>query len=1327
MKLLLFFFYFVEFIGYLFDHNLQLSDVPDNVQLQKDSDINLMEVLESLAPVPSEEVVAIKPKGEGIERFRRRVEPASGVSSLPDLPDLPAPQENNSIFSQRAFSDSGVTPPSGEGEWDSGHAASSKTKKSEITGEDASGSGEGSGVVEQRTPKPVEQDEPVVLKPSNSAAASDSQEEGSSLAPASDASENFTSELQPPPVAIPHNAENKPTSDAVAGAASFNAAEPEEAYSAQQVSLGNKNALNQANNADKETAAVPAPTAEAQQTGSSSDHSSESSGVSEGAHPVPSADANNEQAASGSGETSGSGLNADELAFIAGLQKAKEQQKTAPETPKRTKLPGSVGNDEDDSDDDSDDESGDVSGEQSDSSASGAQEDKTTSSGSDESQDVEGHRRSEASQTSKEEEDEEEDDDASSDGSGSASGDNDEYDDDDDEDDSEDSSADETEKRDTIVDVASGSGVSFLSGVGQSDSDEGSSESSGEDDEPEDALPGSVGEVNDIAKLESKPAQPEVAPGFTFSSGSGEALPSNAKKVASSGSGLPSVGKGKDSVVKSVQDRTQAKPSTLSPESGEAELPGSVGGISDIAQLESAAHEDADTDASGSGDSTPRSFSTEESLLQQVLPSASSGSGESEKQEESLPGSIGGQFTINEARDSSNSGSGEEAVKIVSPGSGVGAGESSKTLSHVAVESLAQESENSGSGSVEQLSGSGTDDDLQSLASSLEDETLPGSVGAVGPNLMTMASPENKAGSGMADQSGSGSEVGSGVQEEDDLMKTFHFADSSGSGSGQVEKDHSAVKDSMERMKTPPKLTAFANQNGVSQTANSTIMAQTKPANEKIEDSSGEFGLLQSLQPAQGSGNAEEPLPGGFGNGDSADIQSLAGSGGEDASGFTYHSGLGSFLDEAFSASGSADNDMVSDLSGSSNSGSGKFSSDSNDYQIVSKKDYAPTASASASASAEQDSGSSSGSASKPLKIVKHTNLPTPKKVGTGISSATLAASASGFSSSGQSDSGASALPGSVGIEESFSSSGSAIFDTSASGFIPNIADFPQEDLLNTEDTSGSGSEEVNVVESGAGEGSGAQSSGDEGLEETIARSHTGKVKPTSFNLDSELQADIVPANFGKIPISVGSGSSYGLGSGTGIDYGSTSDVLSGSAGSGTLELTPATSPSDAIVNLFGSTFSPADKEADKESSSSIVASSDEGSTVKHVKQGKNRHQIPISGDDEIAPLPLEDKEQVRFYLSFQKYLNLSCRVSITKLYKVTIEMTSNELYFYVALFLFQYCVIENLAFSLGTFLIERVKTDKERSNLLHFFKSLSFFYSYSHLTLSFYFTINSE
>ncbi|XP_032220168.2 uncharacterized protein LOC5519451 [Nematostella vectensis] len=48
-------------------------DVPDNVQLRKDSNINLMKVLESLAPVAGDEDAGLQPASEGIERFRRQL------------------------------------------------------------------------------------------------------------------------------------------------------------------------------------------------------------------------------------------------------------------------------------------------------------------------------------------------------------------------------------------------------------------------------------------------------------------------------------------------------------------------------------------------------------------------------------------------------------------------------------------------------------------------------------------------------------------------------------------------------------------------------------------------------------------------------------------------------------------------------------------------------------------------------------------------------------------------------------------------------------------------------------------------------------------------------------------------------------------------------------------------------------------------------------------------------------------------------------------------------------------------------------------------------
>lgn len=1231
-------------IDSIYFHHLtpQLSDVPDNVQLQKDSDINLMEVLESLAPVPSEEVVAIKPKGEGIERFRRRVEPAGAVSSPPYLP------KPNSIFSQRQLSDSGAVPSSGEGEWDSGNAASSKTKKSVIAGEDASGSEEASAAVEEAVDKPVEQEKPVLVKPGESDNTAGSAVESSGVPPAvsSAATESLS---QPPPVAISQHSVDKETSTATSTAA-FNAAEPE---------LAGK-ALSQASNVSKEALS----TEETQKTNPTIQAVPAATGSGEGAHPVPSPDVNQGNAASES-ENSGSGLNADELAFIAGLQKAKKQQSTEGKTQQKTKLPGSVGNDADDDRDDDDNESGDENGDESDSSASGSQDDEAAASGSAESQDAEAIQRSEVKQSSEEDtpgEDKNHDDQES--GSGSA----DEEDDEEEEDDSGESSADEPQRKDTVIEVASGSGVSFISGVSRSESDEGSSESSGEDDEPETDMPGSVGQVKDIEKLEKKTATPATVPSFAFSSGSGVATLSNVQP--GSGSGEGSVPKSQDSVVEPLKEQT--KTASLAG-SGEGELPGSVGGIADTGKLESQAVANSGASqnlaSSGSGDfpsNTSNSVITPgESLLQQVLPDVSSGSGVSDKEEESLPGSVGGQVNLDESQLSSNMGSGAEAVKIVNPastvqheGSGVatsedGSGESSKAFASIPLDSIVEASYSSGSGSDLQLGGSGAMDKFQSLEiPSSDDETLPGSVGAVGPNLMTMASPENKAGSGAADQSGAGSGAGSGMQDELKTMKEFSFTDSSASGSGQVEKSDNETKSTTVRTKVEKPVKVLNNENKTSKKTNeTTVIAQTKPTDNKNVDTSGGFGLglgLESLEPSSGSGLADELLPGGFGYGDSADIQSLAGSGGEDASGFTFQSGFGSnLMNKGISASGSAYADSMSD-SGSGNSGSGTLS-EADESETLAKKDYAPVASASAaaSASAEQDSGSSSESGYEALPVVKHTYLPTPKRVGKGISSTTLAASASGSSSaSGLSDSGASALPGSVGIEESFSTSGSAVFDTtttlnggSGSGILPKIVDFPAAGLFKTEESSASGEEVVNLIESGAGEGSGVQSSGDNGVQETIQRSQTGKAKTFSFNLNSGLQTDPLSDTLAKIPINlgVGPGSSYGLGSGTGIDYGSASDFLSGSAGSGTLELTPATSPSDAIVDLFRNAISNTGKQSDSESSSSASLSG-EGSATNHHKKGKNRNRIPVSGDfsDETSPSEEnEEKEQVSLIMFF--------------------------------------------------------------------------------------------
>lgn len=488
-----------------------------------------MEVLESLAPVPSEEVVAIKPKGEGIERFRRRVEPASVHSSLPNLP---LPKENNSIFSQRQFSDSVAGPSSGDGEWDSGNAASSKAKKNVITGEEASGSMESSGAVEKRINEPVVKDKPVVMKPAESSAPGSTEESSGALPEA--ATESLSPLSQPPPVAISQHSVDKEAA-ASANTVAFNAAEPEATGAV----------ASRARNDSKE--AVPA---------NSTVKNQSVSGSGEGTRPAQSNEA-------------GSGLNADELAFIAGLQKAKKQQKTAIKSTQTIKLPGSIGSDEDEN---NDQES--ASGEES---GSGSQDEEASSSGSAESGNEEFTQRSEVEQSSGKEASGEGDDEEES-GSGSAE-------EGDGEDSSGQSSTDEEQSKDSIIEVTSGSGVSFISGVGQSKAENG--DSSGEDDKQEESLPGSLGQINNIEKLETKSTTPANTSGFAFSSGSGEAISSN----VASGSGDRMA-----SVTDSVANTSNLKVSN------EEELPGSVGGIADIGKLESQEEAVSDQTSSGSGD-----------------------------------------------------------------------------------------------------------------------------------------------------------------------------------------------------------------------------------------------------------------------------------------------------------------------------------------------------------------------------------------------------------------------------------------------------------------------------------------------------------------------------------------------------------------------------------------------------------------------------------------------------------------------------------------------------------------------------------------------------
>lgn len=112
-------------------HCEMFGGVPDNVHLRKDSEINLMEVMESLAPVTDESEASFKPKGEGIERFRRRVEPSSGTAGLPPSQSTAA-TENEKTFD---LSNIAGTPPSGDGEFDSGSGSTEQEKRSKILGE----------------------------------------------------------------------------------------------------------------------------------------------------------------------------------------------------------------------------------------------------------------------------------------------------------------------------------------------------------------------------------------------------------------------------------------------------------------------------------------------------------------------------------------------------------------------------------------------------------------------------------------------------------------------------------------------------------------------------------------------------------------------------------------------------------------------------------------------------------------------------------------------------------------------------------------------------------------------------------------------------------------------------------------------------------------------------------------------------------------------------------------------------------------------------------------------------------------------------------------
>ena len=87
-----------------------------------------MEVMESLAPVPDENDASFKSQMGGIERFRRRAEPSNAATSLTNPTVVNSSQNIN-------INDISGTPPSGDGEFDSGSGSSEEVKRDKIIGE----------------------------------------------------------------------------------------------------------------------------------------------------------------------------------------------------------------------------------------------------------------------------------------------------------------------------------------------------------------------------------------------------------------------------------------------------------------------------------------------------------------------------------------------------------------------------------------------------------------------------------------------------------------------------------------------------------------------------------------------------------------------------------------------------------------------------------------------------------------------------------------------------------------------------------------------------------------------------------------------------------------------------------------------------------------------------------------------------------------------------------------------------------------------------------------------------------------------------------------
>lgn len=433
--------------------------------------------------------------------------------------------------------------------------------------------------------------------------------------------------------------------------------------------------------------------------------------------------------------------------------------------------------------------------------------------------------------------------------------------------------------------------------------------------------------------------------------------------------------------------------------------------------------------------------------------------------------------------------------------------------------SIADSESGTGSGS-----GSGTDDLFQSDS----EEQLPGSVGAMGPNLMTM---NNLAASG----------------DNSDASESS----ASGSGSAETTPSSNYKKD------------------------NIATVAGSAVTESKTEASGMDLGF-----PEGASGSGEEILPGSVGNNDKNEVQPLTGSGEEITSGISTASDSGS---------------------GSENSAESVSSTENINAEPQKPSD------------SDSGSGLESGSSQASKDQENVDNVPAARTVVLPTKSV-MEATASNQTKT---------LPGSLGVEDSISASGSGI---------------PEGSSIESSDASGAGSiEEQEVLpqykknqltEESVAETSGQEAVGDlagDGSGVATTQTISGETQPVTvkmptLNLDKEsaIKAALGSVGLNDVPVALGSGV------GSALEIEGSSDAMEGSGVSGTLEFTPVTNPEEAVLKVAGN--------AAKSNGESLQTET-EGSAKTH-SSGENRHDIPSSGDLDDEPEPdVEIEEEVRIDL----------------------------------------------------------------------------------------------